>query len=483
MNWYIGFQEIVTVGLTFVIDGGSSYHLVSLYLGRAGSGSLLDIDIEMRARFWTVVAIESHDWETQLDKVPYLLKFLISRGATVDRWRSLTVCAKQPEVLYAIIGFINAKPARALQSISCRWKYWHQGSEIDVDEELRSLEYPHLFSESYLFSSSMMPKLRSVEFNAVSWGYVFGRSPGPPLLTGLTNLSLTSAHFPCSASDIQNLLASNLELEHLSLSISKQAATEFHHDIDPVPSSLHVCLPKLLSLSFSTSGGTEWVSSVLSIISAPVLRRFSIAGDFMQTLSLTNHFTGGKLLLQHEHGNIVASTEDIRPTYPLLDELDISMLTMITEILLRMLFALPKITKLHVGYQHIKQLNAAPHVLPNLEHIYCSWVPYRQLGDLLRRRTNAGFPIRTVHLGRAGLDHVGELLPEDVRYEYYHALDYELDYDDSDLASNDGLGEDEDMFEDSGDDLMLMTDEVPGSSDEDDSSPSPQESNWMTMDN
>ncbi|EUC63903.1 hypothetical protein RSOL_432480 [Rhizoctonia solani AG-3 Rhs1AP] len=323
----------------------------------------------------------------------------------------------------------------------------------------------------------MMPKLRSVDFNAVSWGYVFGQSPGSPLLTGLTNLSLTSAHFPCSVSDIQNLLAFNPELEHLSLSISKQAATEFHHDINPVPSSLHVRLSKLLSLSFSTSGGTEWVLSVLPIISAPVLRRFSIAGDFMllhQSLNLTKHLTGGKLSLQHGHPNIVSSTEDIRPTYPLLDELNISMLTMITEILLRMLFSLPTITKLHIGYQHIKQLKTVPQVLPNLEHIYCSWMPYRQLGDLLRRRTNAGFPIRTVHLGHAGLDHVGGLLPEDVRYEYHHALEYELDYDESDLASNDGLGEDEDMFEDSSDDLMLMTDEAPGSSNEDDSSPSPQ---------
>ncbi|CAE6529847.1 unnamed protein product [Rhizoctonia solani] len=503
-SWYIGFQETVTnvchrwrevatrcpTLWTYIhITRPSPYHLISLYLDRAGSGSLLDIDIEMRTRFWRVVAIEAHDWGTQLHKVPYLLKFLISRGATVDRWRSLTVCAKQPELLYAIIGFINAKPARALQFISCTWKYWRQDSEVEVDdEELRSLEYPHLFSESFSFSPSMMPKLRTVEFNAIPWDYVFGRSPDPPILTGLTSLSLTSAHFPCLVHDLQKLISYNPELEHLSLSISKEAATEFYnmHEVDTVPSPEppRVRLPKLLSLSFDNGGNAAWAMSVFPMIEAPVLRLFSITGDFTllrESLNLAEHLTGGEVSFLQDLPTSSLNTEDNRPSYPLLDELDISRLSMVTDVLLRMLFSLPTITKVHVSNQQIKQLKSAPQVLPNLEHIYCSLVSYKQLGDLLWGRLNVGAPVGTVHLDHAGLDEVGGLLPEHFGYrEYHYKSTHELDYDESDLASNDGLGEDQDTLEDSSDDLMLVMmddSEVPGSSDEEGSSPSGQELN------
>ncbi|KAH7334455.1 hypothetical protein B0J17DRAFT_108148 [Rhizoctonia solani] len=490
-KWYIGFQEVVThvchqwreVAIrcpnlwTYIhITRPSPYRMISLYLDRAGSGCLLDIDIEMRSRFWCVVAIEPHDWETQLHKIPYLLKFLVSRGATVDRWRSLTVCAKQPEVLYAIIGFINAKPARALQFISCRWKYQRREPESDVDEELRSLEYPHLFSESYSFSSSMMPKLRSVEFNAVPWDYIFARSPGPPLLTGLTNLSLTSAYIPCSVHDIQRLLAVNPELESLSFGISKQAAIEFYHEADPGSGTFRVRLPNLHSLSLSTSEHTDWVNSILPMIEAPVLRRLSIAGEFIllrASLDLARYLAGGKLPLQHEFSSSVSSIEDNKTAYPLLDELDISALSMMTEILWRMLFSLPTVTKIHISNRHVKQLKPVPCALPNLTHVYCSWVSYDHLGDLLRKRADAGFPIGTVHLDHVGLNEVGRLLPENINYTEYHSnFGQKLDCDESDQDSNDGWGDNEDILEGSSDELMVMTDEAPGSSDEYDSSSS-----------
>ncbi|KAJ1301541.1 hypothetical protein OPQ81_008789 [Rhizoctonia solani] len=302
-SYYIGFQEVIThvchrwrevaIGCqplwTYIhITRPSPYHLASLYLLRAGPTRHLDIDLEMRKRFWKAIDIEARDWETQLEKVPYLLKFLISHGAVVDRWRSLTVCAKQPEVLYAIIGFVNARPTRALRFFSCRWKVRGYNSDI---EELRSLDYPYLFSESYSFSGPTTPNLRRVEFDAIPWGYVFNRPS--PIFTGLTKLTLTSSYAPCSPRNLHKLLISNLELEDLSLSISKRAAHEFENEIEPDPNDFHVHLPHLRSLSFATCSFTTWVLCAIERIQAPTLRRLSVSGCFKslrESARLTAHF-------------------------------------------------------------------------------------------------------------------------------------------------------------------------------------------------
>ncbi|KAG8715555.1 hypothetical protein FRC11_003027 [Ceratobasidium sp. 423] len=454
--YYIPFQEIITVSM-FAIDGGSPYHLVSLYLERSGSTRLLDIDLEMRKRFWRVVAIETRDWEAQLKKVPYLLKFLISRGATVDRWRSLTVCAKQPEVLYAVIGFVNAQPARALRSLSCRWKVRGYNSDI---EELRSLDYPHLFSDSYSFSAPTTPELRYVEFDAIPWGYVFNRPS--PIFTGLKKLTLTSSYAPCSPGNLYKLLTSNPELEELSLGISKRAAHEFQNEIEPGPDDFHVCLPYLRSLSFATSSLTTWVLCVIERIEAPALERLSVSGRFKSSpegTRLADHFMRGLPIVAGAEAGSDDSSTRTKSIHPLLDELDISKLTMtpVGDPLVGMLSSLTTITKLSVSGNHIRQLRKMPHVLPNLSHVYCSRVSYRQLGDMLRRRANAGSPIQVVHLDQTDFQGaIGLHLPENIKYvRYYCNSRSKLDHDESDPESGDDGGQDEDILGELNDDESI----------------------------
>ncbi|KAH7334456.1 hypothetical protein B0J17DRAFT_631235 [Rhizoctonia solani] len=472
-SYYIGFQEVVTqvchqwreVAIrcptlwTYIhITRPSTYRLVSLYLDRAGPIHHLDIDLEMRKRFWKLVAIEARDWEAQLEKIPYLLKFLVSRGATVDRWRSLTVCAKQPEVLYAIIGFINAQPARALRFLSCRWKVRGYNSDI---EELRSLDYPHLFSESYSFSAATMPKLRHVEFEAIPWGYVFNRAS--PIFTGLTTLALTSSYAPCSLNNLYKLLISNPNLEDLSLSVSKRAAHEFENEIEPDPEAFHVCLPQLRSLSFATSSFTMWVLRAIERIQAPALERLSISGCFKSSREserLANHFRMGLRL--EASAEAPSSVADLRAKsiHPALDELDISKLAMAHARgpLVDILSSLATITKLSVSGDHIRQMRKVPHVLPNLSHVYCSRVSYRQVGDMLRRRVNAGLPIGVVYLDQSDFQEaIGLHLPENVKYVRYHRDSMPRpDYDDSDPDSGDDRGRGEDILEGIEDNESIM---------------------------
>ncbi|CAE6390380.1 unnamed protein product [Rhizoctonia solani] len=458
-RFYIGFQEIITsvcyrwrevaIGCsalwTYIhITRPRLYRLASLYLQRAGPRNLLDIDLELRTRFWTVLGIDSDDWETQLDKVPRLLRFLTDRGATVDRWRSLNVCAKQPEVLYAIIGFVNARPARSLEYFSCRWKYWRQDPEDD--EEGRSLGYPHLFGDSYSFSPSMMPKLRSMRLDALPWGYVFRRSPDSPLLSNLTNLTLSSAYSPCEPRDLHNLLASNLELEHLSLSISRYAANAFEGS-DPELDIFRVRLVKLRSLSLSTDEYTRWATSILPMIEAPELRRFSISGDFASLISglnLARYIMYGKLPLQYDSLDDDISTTGSTAAYPLLDELDISMLVIANELLVDIIVSLPTITKLHMNRWHINPLKSRPEILPNLTHLYCTRLPdnYDRLGDLLRNRIDAGFTTGTVYIDGIDLEEIGWSLPVELKYSGdCPNRARELDYDESDQGGADGWGD------------------------------------------
>ncbi|CAE6401625.1 unnamed protein product [Rhizoctonia solani] len=416
----------------------------------------------MRKRFWRVVGIEARDWETQLEKVPYLLKFLISRGATIDRWKSLTVCAKQPEVLYAIIGFVNARPAYALRFVSCRWKVRGYNSDL---EELRSLEYPHLLSESYSFSSPTTPKLRCVEFEAVPWGYVFNRPS--PIFTGLTSLTLTSSYAYCSPGNLHKLLMSNPELEYLSLEISKRAAHEFENEIGlPELATFNVCLSHLRSLSFITGSFTAWALRMIKIVEAPVLKTLVISGRFKSlhgSMRLVNHFMKGIPGTPGDETTSGNSSIRRKLAYPLLDELDISKLSMtpsraLTEILL----SLPTITKLKIDGNHrIGQLGKTPYVLPNLTHIYCFRVSYQQLGNMLRRRASAGFPVKVVYLDQTGFQGViGLHLPENVKYIWHNCNpENESDQDESEPDSGEDGGRDEDILAGLGDDESAMEEE------------------------
>ncbi|KAL5639161.1 hypothetical protein ACGC1H_006618 [Rhizoctonia solani] len=413
----------------------------------------------MRKRFWRAVAIEARDWEAQLEKVPYLLKFLVSRGAIIDRWRSLTVCVKQPEVLYAIIGFINAQPARALRFLSCRWKVRGYNSDI---EELRSLEYPHLFTESYSFSAPTMPKLRCVEFSAVPWGYVFSRPS--PMFTGLTKLTLLSSYAPCSPGDLYNLLMSNSELEELSINLSKRAAHEFEDENEPDPHAFHVCLPKLRSLSFATGSFTTWVLCIIERIQAPMLERLSLSGCFKsmrESMRLASHFTDlrGSPVGAGTQPTSNVSNDRTRSIHPLLDKLDISKLIMAPAggLLLDILSSLTTITKLSVSGNHIRQLRKVPRVLPNLSHVYCFRVSYRELGNMLRRRANAGFAIEVVHLDQSDFrGAVGLHLPENIRYVRHDHESVPKDHGESDPESGSEGGRGEDILEESDDDESFM---------------------------
>ncbi|QRW24586.1 hypothetical protein RhiXN_11498 [Rhizoctonia solani] len=420
-RYYFGFQDVITSA----ISGGIPYHLVSLYLKRAGPTRPLEIDIEMRKRFWGAVCIEARDWETQLEKVPYLLKFLISRGATVDRWSSLTVCVKQPEVLYAIIGFINARPTCGLRFLSCRWKVRGYNSDI---EELRSLDYPHLFSESYSFCASTVPRLRCVEFDAVPWGYVFNRSS--PIFTGLTTLKLTSSYAYCSPENLRKLLVANPELENLSLEISKRAAYGFENEIGPPELDIfRVCLLRLRSLAFITGSFTSWMLCMIEMVQAPVLEKLVISGRFESSsgsMRLANHFAGTGAGGETSSGLATRS----KSTYPLLDELDISKLSITPsgESLTDILSSLPTVTKLRIDGRHFtRELSKVPHTLPNLTHVYCFRVSYRQLGNVLRHRTSASFPLKFVYLNQEGFrEAIGLRLPENLKYIQYHRPHYQI---------------------------------------------------------
>src|SRR5690348_4302706 len=96
-----------------------SHHLASLYLSRVGAVTPLDINIELRTRYYTSSEIEYDDWKRQREAVPALVKYLVSNGAPVSRWKSLSVCALQPDVLLKFIGIICAEAAPALRFLSC----------------------------------------------------------------------------------------------------------------------------------------------------------------------------------------------------------------------------------------------------------------------------------------------------------------------------------------------------------------------------
>ncbi|KAG8696139.1 hypothetical protein FRC11_000953, partial [Ceratobasidium sp. 423] len=95
--------------------------MAAYYLERTGSTALLDVEIEMRSGFWNRAGIFPTDWASQLEYISDLLGFLKTHGATPDRWRTLSICAGQPELLFKAIAFLHKQVSPALRCLSLKW--------------------------------------------------------------------------------------------------------------------------------------------------------------------------------------------------------------------------------------------------------------------------------------------------------------------------------------------------------------------------
>lgn len=396
---YIGFQDLVTqvcshwrnvaIGnptlWTYIhITRTAPHRLAYLYLSRAGSTALFDIDIEMRSRYWNSISTRSdwaHDVYRQIGYIPYMLHSLNAYGARIDRWKSLSVCVNEPGTLPKFVKFLDTLAAPALRFLSFKWNIDQHslGEEQEVNASafcvLLDARDPHRLSET------SVPNLRCVELTSVPWRFLF--SQDLLIFHGLTSLSLTAAYIRYTISGLHRLLSSSPQLESLHISsgfVDRDSATEEFTE--------RAHLPLLCSLSVHTRILAHWALHVLKMVDAPGLQSLTISavdeGDMHA--GIAEYIATGNTLDNLPNLSI----------YPTLRELDIYDFACPNKELLRMLVALPSVTHLSLCGNQAEVLGESPWPLPKLSFLNFPAQPHAELEGVLYRRSEAGYPVKAI---------------------------------------------------------------------------------------
>ncbi|CAE6520961.1 unnamed protein product [Rhizoctonia solani] len=345
--------------------------LASLYLGRAGSTLLLDIDIEMRSRYWKKAKICIAEWDKQRASLNELLCYLFSRGAGFRRWKSLSISSKHFDPLCTLILRLNAESAPFLERITFKKHL----PEIDPDITLGFVsvrEKDNIFSNRYCISQSALPNLRCVDFGLVPCNFIFNRPS--PLLTGLTHLNLEiDRDDSWLFYHMHSFFAANPQLETIALSAKSRAAYRrrmITRAPDPPISFL-----RLRSLSISAIGPrySYWLFLVLHMIDSPALESLALEMNSfcrgIYELCLMYLATGSiPTWISYNRSSSTESAPGVGPIYPTLRSLDISKLEVPDTTLETLLLSLSTVTRLSIGHHdnHLRVLSSPQSVLPNL---------------------------------------------------------------------------------------------------------------------
>ncbi|KAJ1303952.1 hypothetical protein OPQ81_008363 [Rhizoctonia solani] len=294
----------------------------ALYLIRAGTSALLDIEIEMRSGFWNLAEIAPTDWKSQLEYMSNLFEFLRHHDAGPDRWRTLSIWARQPEPLLEAIAFLHKQAAPALRCLALKWA----SKSMKHVEETRAIGGVEASLQSLVLSGPSAPNLRYVELTSVPWPFVLGRPS--PLFTGLTSLSLTAATRLYSITKLTTLILGNPNLQSLQLSSGPDDLVNVYSPDHPLPC---VSLPSLRSMSVQSMYNSDWILDILKAIRTPNLEKFTLATELYvdypgeptdSELMLLDYLSSGCL----NGDTYVNQPKDGSPKsiYPSLRELDIS---------------------------------------------------------------------------------------------------------------------------------------------------------------
>lgn len=339
-----------------------------------------------------------------------MIAMLSANGANVNRWRSLSVCVKRPNLLLKFVQFLEKQSAPALRFLSFKWKIGPHAPGEQREKDIARYFGFLLREDSYSrLSKRSAPNLRCIELTHIPWGFFSAPSLLP--YTGLTSLSLTAAYAIHDTSKLCNLLSANPLLESLSLN------TGFAHVAD-VPPTERISLPTLRSFSISTWEVASWVLGMLKMIDAPMLHSLSIS-TFVRSNNGGNGPIANYLATGSSPDDAVTSPSTPVQLYPSLRQLDIALFDCTQSEIASIFASFPSITHLSVLGHQAELLDAPQLLLPELVclkflHIVCS-----DLGGILRRRAKVGHPIKTVVLQSNWRMKLGTEIPSSVHVKLY----------------------------------------------------------------
>jgi hypothetical protein len=319
-----------------------------------------------------IQGIHRFDVSTQAIRALETLRFIVAQGGSLDRWRSLIIHTKVPQVLFEAVKFINSAPTPALQFLSLKWKA-DIGTVIEA-QELDSLgDIEDMLGDSYALShGSQRPQLRRVDLGGLPAAFIFDRPS--PLLSNLTRLKLVCASQIYSIQGISALLSASPQLEHLSLDLGHAEGNLGIVTTGP----LQISLPALRFFSLNPQSAYDWGVYLLQTIDAPGVETFELRTGTQTLMGDFDSPTFAFLCLGRKNGALLhngvngGSTDYPKygPPFPSLRHLDIKHINSTgRHTILRLLESYPMITQITLSFSVLSALAERPNLLPNLRHL------------------------------------------------------------------------------------------------------------------
>ncbi|CAE6420496.1 hypothetical protein ACGC1H_006620 [Rhizoctonia solani] len=335
-----------------------------------------------------------------IDTWTHLLRSLAARNANTERWKTLILRVSDHQVLPSLLEYLESHATPNLEIISC--------ARI-------SSGYAEPHSNRRITSSAtsvgpLLPNLRSLELKRVHLGHLFDRNP-LIILTSLTRLNLEVAGLDRYTPDaFAHLLSSSPHIEELSM----MEYIEFENDnlnswpiVVPITFSSLFRLKLLVIDPYATVGsGLRWVTRFLRSINAPKLQQLVVISPTGYTIdnAIVEHFIDFVSTGYIPNREAVSDqSQSHKSLYPELRYFGIFFPLPKGARLYKsesLLAAFPSLTHLAILDEDIAVVDRTPQCSPRLVYlsvqnsVRCNL----ELGNVLCRRQEAGFPIRVVAL-------------------------------------------------------------------------------------
>lgn len=340
--------------------------------------------------------LDDNTSEEQVSSVQKTFDFLVSHGATTDRWSALIFCAKVPDVLFGAVRLLSVKSAPALQFLSLWWKAQMDPRHYEA-EEREYISLPDLSDQERSAFGSQMPRLCNLDLNTLPVLYQVKRVL--PLVTGLTHLKLNASLNLYPLPGLHALLLSNPQLQSLSLRNGFCAHDEFE------PTTLRVPLLALRSFSLTFGLSYRWASAIIQMVDAPAIQHLHLSSVFFHSEAIaslvrcvTKGASGDRLTETSQAPRNRQSTTH-ESIYPALRHLELEGgVSTHTDTISTLFSVFSMVTHVSMPPHALPFLGNAPWVFPNLECIKTAAPAV--LCKVLHRRAAAGLSVRRVELVR-----------------------------------------------------------------------------------
>ncbi|KAG8740336.1 hypothetical protein FRC10_004479 [Ceratobasidium sp. 414] len=341
-----------------------------------------------------------YHWSSRVSSLKGSIEFLVQKGASINRWRSLVVRAEIPQVLYKTLEYISPESAPSLRFLSFKWKPC--GGPETIEREDQSLEDFTTLDQGFPSSSDQFPQLRTVQFTAVPADFLLRRPL--PMFVGLVHLKLISASRWFPLPKLHALFSANLQLESLSLGASFAVGNLVE------VADCQVTLPFLRSLALAWEAWDEmsllWALGIIKMIDGPVVEHLelaSVGSSNEELLRLTKQIApsapkNGKVGTPSRPPSDQTPCRSIYPTLRYLNITKLEPANGCDEAFQALLSALPTITSLAAPHSALDLLGRVPWLLPRLERIRFFGCPPEELGSILSRRMDDGSPLKTLEI-------------------------------------------------------------------------------------